>query len=94
MNQPPQIGIQRLIERKGRASYVRTEELVCPCCGNLTRVEWEQERWNKPSIIETHCEYKGCAGYFMTCDVPSFFERFGTCLPNTTSVYLIKESSS
>lgn len=89
MNQQPHLGIQRTINRPGRSSYVRTEELVCPCCGNLTRVEWQQECFNKPPITETHCEHKGCAGYFNTMDVPSFFERYGTSASLTT-IYLEK----
>lgn len=94
MNQQPQYGIRRTITRPGRTPYVRTEELLCPCCGNLTRVEWEQERHNKPAIIETHCEHKTCPGYFMTCDVSAFYERFGTTshVPQSP-VYQLKEAT-
>lgn len=85
MTQQPHLGIQRIIHRRGRASYIRTEELLCPCCGNLTRVEWEQERFNKPPIIETHCEHKGCPAYFQTMDKPTFYERFGKSLLEVTT---------
>ncbi len=71
------LGVRRTVERGKRASYVRIEELVCPCCGCLTRVEWEQERFNKPPIIETHCENRACTAWSVTLDVDSFFDRFG-----------------
>lgn len=71
------IGVRRLFERPGNRSYYRVEELVCPCCGHLTRVEWEQERFNKPPFIQTHCERKGCPAYFQTLSVDQFFERYG-----------------
>jgi hypothetical protein len=94
MNQQQQYGIKRTISRPGRTSYVRIEELLCPCCGNLTRVEWEQECFNKPPIIETHCENKGCPAYFQTMDKPSFYERFGSTshIPQSTA-HLSKETS-
>lgn len=98
MNQQPQLGIQRLIERRGHTSYIRTEELLCPCCENLTRVEWEQESLRDPRLpttTQTHCEHKPCPGYKMTSDVPTFFERFGSRSPVTqTRVYLEKECAS
>lgn len=71
------LGIRREVKRGNRGTYWRTEELVCPCCGCLTRVEWEQERFNKPPGIETHCENKQCPAYFRTTDVDSFFELYG-----------------
>ena len=86
MNQQPHLGIQRTIHRPGRASYTRTEELVCPCCGNLTRVEWEQPiGWENETRTETHCETKACPGYFMTSDLPTFYERFGKSLLEVTT---------
>lgn len=75
------LGVRRIIERRGRASFIRVEELVCPCCGQLTRVEWEQERFNKPPLVETHCENSTCPGYHRTLDRDSFFEQFG-CIGN------------
>ena len=71
------LGVRRLIERGSRPSYWRTEELLCPCCGHLTRVEWEQERFNKPPLVETHCENPACAAYKRTLDCDSFFDQFG-----------------
>lgn len=75
----PPLGVRRVIHRKGRTPYTRTEELMCPCCGHLTRVEWEQPALlsNNPPVIQTHCERPACAGYFMTLSVESFFERYG-----------------
>lgn len=70
-------GFRREIKRGNRASYWRTEELLCPCCGHLTRVEWEQECFNKPPITETHCENLACAAYMRTTDIDSFFETYG-----------------
>lgn len=93
MTQQPHLGIQRTIERPNRAPVVRTEELLCPCCGNLTRAEWQQERHEKPSYTQTHCEHKGCPGYFMTMDVPAFFEQFGATSHDSQNVsYLVKEA--
>ncbi len=77
MMSPHTLGVRREIKRGNRPSFWRTEELLCPSCGHLTRVEWEQERFNKPPIIETHCENPACAGYKRTLDRDSFFEIYG-----------------
>ena len=70
-------GIRRVIERPGRASYVRTQELLCPCCGRPTRVEWEQDTGRGCTATETHCENRDCAGYKMTTRIDVFYERYG-----------------
>lgn len=95
MTQQPQLGIQRIIERPGRASYIRTEELVCPCCGNLTRHEWEQDTGKGYTATETHCTHRACAGYFQTLRLNVFYERFGSTSHETqTPTYLEKEQAS
>lgn len=75
----PPLGVRRLFVRPNNRSYMRTEELLCPCCGHLTRVEWEQEslRPGQPFIIQTHCERKGCPAYFCSLNIDAFFEQYG-----------------
>ena len=92
MNQPP-LGIQRIIERPGRASYVRTEELLCPCCGHLTRHEWEQDTGVGYRAIETHCVNRECAGYMQSLRLDAFFERFGSTEPNPQTPNYLGEAT-
>ena len=82
-----QIGVRRLIERPGRKPYVQTEELVCPCCGHLTRVEFDQPSFapNLPALTLTHCTHQGCAAYFMTHTRDQFIELFGSDSDNSVS---------
>ena len=72
-------GVKRTIERPGRASYDQIEELICPCCGQSTRVEFEQSSGipDRPPITLTHCTHRGCRAYYMTHTVDIFFDHFG-----------------
>lgn len=52
--------------------------LPCPCCGKLTRRQWEQPSGlpNRPAHSQTDCLNPQCAGYYMTLGVVQFFEQY------------------
>lgn len=78
MTTSQQIGVRRLVERPGRKPYVQTEQLVCPCCGHLTRIEFDQPSGlpDRPAMTLTHCTSRACAAYFMTHSLDVFYQKF------------------
>jgi hypothetical protein len=73
----PPVGIRREIKRYDGTVHTQTEELVCPCCGHLTRIEFNQDDGKGEFFTMTHCLNSNCAGYYKTRVVTSFFEMYG-----------------
>lgn len=71
------LGFRRVIERPGRKTFVQIEELMCPCCGCLTRIEFDQDDGKGVFFTMTHCLNATCEGYYMTRKVDAFFEIYG-----------------
>jgi hypothetical protein len=72
-----QIGFRRVVELPNHRTYIRPEELLCPCCGHLTRVEFDQDYGDGSCFTMTHCLNESCDGHYMTRKVDAFFELYG-----------------
>lgn len=70
--------ITRWIDRPGREPYPIVEGLLCPCCGQSTRRQWEQPALHPggQAITQTDCLNPSCRGYYMTVTVVEFFRRY------------------
>jgi hypothetical protein len=55
-----------------------TEGLICPCCGQPTRRQWDQPSWKptNPPLSQTDCTNPACAGFYMTLSIEAFFEKY------------------
>lgn len=73
-----QYGFRRVVELPNHRTYIRIEELLCPCCGHLTRIEFEQDNGLPGGCFTmTHCLNTACEGHYMTRKVDAFFEIYG-----------------
>lgn len=55
-----------------------TTGLICPCCHQPTRRQWDQPSWNpaNPALTQTDCTNPKCAGFYATLSVEKFWERY------------------
>jgi hypothetical protein len=67
------------------------EGLVCPCCGQPMRRQWQQRFLpQQPVITCTDCVNPACAGYYVTLEASAFMARFADLFPFSRHIGLVQ----